>query len=930
MDHLYFVVHSHWDREWYQPFQRMRSRLLAMTDKMLAMLEDGTLPCFHFDGQTIVLEDYLELRPEMARPIAKLVKAGKLQIGPWYLLADSFIPSGEALIRNLEIGAKLARRFGTPAETGYIPDQFGQAAQVPQILAGFGLKAAVVFRGVSRGLKRNRFVWEALDGTGMFTIFLPFGYSNGASLPADSVDALAVRAREIAEREREFAAGASILVMNGNDHAEPNPLVFERLREARERSAFDFEIGTLDNYAKRLSELPMDGTPHYRGELRSPARSNLTPGVTSVRAWIKQRDFQNSYLLEKLADPIAAIAALSERGPDRNTAALIDEAWRIEIQNHPHDSICGCSIDQVHQDMRYRFDQAAMIGEIAVRRAAGAIFGSNRDGEPAIAVFNPTFARKALVTGEAEIEDPGARYAAVASDGRRIAAAIDVERRARPFDIELSAADLKGLVTGTEVMDQHVNRFEIRRRDADHFELDAFVARSPSAELDPQDFRRQLQAIPDAAKVKIHATSAARAQVAFVDDAIAQAGFSLYRLEIDRDPIAAETASDATAAGSINNEHYRLSPSARGLTIEDLKTGKDFELYFEDDGDRGDEYNFDPVPDAPAIATPISISARVIERGPVRSRLGLSIVYRLPAALTPDRNSRAAETPETTVDVPVELVATIYAELDRVDFEASVDNRARDHRLRVALSTPAVCNESVSDTNFGIVRRPLDPIEPAGISEDVYPTAPHRIFTAVESSEVSAALMARGILETEVRRDPRGATILLTLLRCVGWLSRGDLRMRRGDAGPEMETPDAQEIGPHRFEFAFAGWRGAHSDAELVQRSQSYAFPPRMFAARTGLDCSALRLSDCDNPAIVFSTARVSNRGRGYIVRIFNASDSPETARLRFGAGRKARPIDLAGRPIKDAKLKRRRDGSLENSLRPFQIATFEVHGPNG
>src|SRR5208282_5192421 len=123
----------------------------------------------------------------------------------------------------------------------------------------------------------------------------------------------------------------------------------------------------------------------------------------------------------------------------------------------------------------------------------------------------------------------------------------------------------------------------------------------------------------------------------------------------------------------------------------------------------------------------------------------------------------------------------------------------------------------------------------------------------------------------------------------------------------------------HRFEFAFAGWRGphsrgAHSDVELVQRSQSYAFPPRMFAARTGLDCSALRLSECDNPAIVFSTARVSNRGRGYIVRVFNASDSAETARLRFGAGRMARLIDLAGRPIKDAKLKRRRDGSLENN----------------
>ncbi len=927
MDHLYFVVHTHWDREWYQPFQRMRSRLLAMTDKMLAMLEDGALPCFHFDGQTIVLEDYLELRPEMARPIAKLVKAGKLQIGPWYLLADSFIPSGEALIRNLEIGAKLARRFGAPAEVGYIPDQFGQSAQMPQILAGFGLKAAVVFRGVSGDLRRNRFVWEALDGTGIFTIFLPFGYSNGASLPGDSLDALVARAREIADREREFAAGTSILVMNGNDHAEPDPLVFERLKEARERSALDFEIGTLDNYAKRLSELPMAGTPHYRGELRSPARSNLTPGVTSVRAWIKQRDFENSRLLEKLADPIAALAGRSEPGFDRNTAALIDEAWRIAIQNHPHDSICGCSIDQVHQDMRYRFDQAAMIGEIALRRAAEATLASKGGGAPAMAVFNPTFARKALVTGEAEIDDPGARYIVIASDGRRISAAIDVARRARPFDIELQAADFKGLVTGTRVMDQHVNRFELRRRDASHFELDLSMARSPSADLDAQEFRRQLQAIPDAASVRIHATSAARAQVAFVDDAIVQAGFSLYRLERDSSPAdAASDATSATSGESIENEHYRLSPSVRGLTIDDLKTGKRFELYLEDDGDRGDEYNFDPVPDAPAISAPFSISARVIERGPVRSRLGLSMVYRLAAALARDRNSRAPE----TVDVPVELVASVYAGLDRVDFEASVDNRVRDHRLRVALSTPVVCEQSVSDTNFGVVRRPLDPTELAGVSEDIYPTAPHRIFTAVESSAVSAALMARGSLETEVRRDARGATILLTLLRCVGWLSRGDLRMRRGDAGPEMETPDAQEIGAHRFEFAFAGWRGSHLSADLVQRSQSYAFAPRMFPARASLDWSSLQLCECDNPRIVFSTSRAADRPRSYIVRVFSSSDSPETARLRFGAGRTVRAIDLAGHPIKDAKLKRRRDGSVEAGFRPFQIATFEVRGSDG
>jgi hypothetical protein len=268
MDHLYLVVHTHWDREWYQPFQRMRARLLTMMDKMLAQLESGALPCFHFDGQTIVLEDYLEVRPESARRIAKLVRAGKLQIGPWYLLADSFLPGGEALIRNLEIGARVARRFGKCAETGYLPDQFGHAAQLPQILAGFGLKAGVTFRGVGREVNRNRFIWEALDGTALPMVFLPFGYANGANLPTDSAEALIARLNEIAAREREFATGAPILVMNGNDHAEPDPRVFERLHEAAGHAPFKAEVGALDDYAKRLSELLADGTPRVRSELR--------------------------------------------------------------------------------------------------------------------------------------------------------------------------------------------------------------------------------------------------------------------------------------------------------------------------------------------------------------------------------------------------------------------------------------------------------------------------------------------------------------------------------------------------------------------------------------------------------------------------------------------------------------------------------------
>ena len=173
MEHLYFVVHTHWDREWYQPFQQMRARLVTMADRMIALVESGEVPSFHFDGQTVVLDDYLEVRPEMARRLKALIRAGKIQVGPWYVLADSFLVSGESLIRNLEIGRAAARKFGGPLELGYLPDQFGHCAQLPQILAGFGFRTAVLWRGVDASVARNRFVWEAPDGSSVLTAYLP-------------------------------------------------------------------------------------------------------------------------------------------------------------------------------------------------------------------------------------------------------------------------------------------------------------------------------------------------------------------------------------------------------------------------------------------------------------------------------------------------------------------------------------------------------------------------------------------------------------------------------------------------------------------------------------------------------------------------------------------------------------------------------------
>jgi mannosylglycerate hydrolase len=842
MDQLYFVVHTHWDREWYQPFQQMRARLVTMADRMIALVDRGTIPSFHFDGQTIVLEDYLELRPRAEPLLRKLIRAGKIQVGPWYVLADSFLVSGESLIRNLEIGTAIARRFGRSLDVGYIPDQFGHIAQMPQILAGFGFTTAVLWRGVGAGVNRNRFVWQALDGSSVLTVYLPDGYSNGANLPLESVESFIARAERIADRERDFAAGTPILVMNGTDHTVPDERLTARINEAREISAMTFETGSLENYVHRLAALPLDGTPSHRGELRSPLRAHLLPGVTSARTWIKQRDFDNCRALERYADPLAALANALGRGA-AGLDAFLEMAWRTEIQNHPHDSICGCSVDQVHLDMRYRFDQAAMLAETAIRRAAAACLNLRRDDPSAIAVFNPSFAGVALVSAEIDVADPAARHAIETPDGNRIPVAIDVARKQR----------------------------------------------------------------------------ASRCIVSFVARDLAPAGFSFYRLV--RDDSGASSSTPAQAV-SIENEFFRLTPTARGLEIRDLTRDTAMELYFEDDGDRGDEYNFDPVRDSAPIATPTSMSASVIDHGPLRKRIKLAMTFEVPAELTADRRQRSPH----RAQLAVALTATLYQGLDRADFVAEADNRARDHRLRAALRTPIVATDAVHDTSFGVVRRPLAPSEPPG-TEDIYPTVPQRTFTAVEGAAFSAALASRGILEVEARPERDGSTILLTLLRCVGWLSRSDLATRRGAAGPELETPDAQELGEHRFEFAVATFRGSYLDGGLLQRVEAYTSPPRDFSGRRDDrdSAAAVSLLGCDNPRIIFSTARPLARAGAYKVRVYSASPAPETARFTFAANCNARLVDLAGRSVKRAGLKRSRDGAVTLELKPFELVTFEV-----
>ena len=352
--HLVLVPHTHWDREWYRTHEEFRYRLVRLLDGLLDLLEgDPGFPHFTLDGQTIVLDDYLEVRPEARTRLERLIRAGRLLVGPWTVLPDEWLVSGEALVRNLRLGLRRAAEFGGGMRLGYVPDQFGHVGQLPQLFAGFGLEGAVLWRGVGADVDRTLFRWQAPDGTELLTVYLIHGYGNAAHLPLDP-EPLAARLRALIAAQKPHAAVPSLLLMNGSDHLEPQPGL-PRALEGLALEEATLELGSLPGYfARARAEARGSGLPRHRGELRSGLRSPLLAGCASARMPQKRADFLNDRLLTRYLEPLAAW--LGELGGDPDPG-MLERAWRLALENHPHDSICGCSVDAVHREMDVRFER---------------------------------------------------------------------------------------------------------------------------------------------------------------------------------------------------------------------------------------------------------------------------------------------------------------------------------------------------------------------------------------------------------------------------------------------------------------------------------------------------------------------------------------------------------------------------------------------
>jgi alpha-mannosidase len=375
------VPHTHWDREWYATFETFRAQLVELWDQLLTLTESDPDFRFLMDGQTVVIDDYLEVRPEAQARLDGAIRRGQIQVGPWYTLPDEFLVSGETLVRDLQRGIAAAEGHGGSMRVGYLPDSFGHAAQMPQIYRQLGFKHAAVWRGVPLEIDRVAFTWEAPDGSRILTAYMGNSYAHGVDLPTDP-EALAARIASAVEAIAPFHPTADVLLMNGNDHVLPQAALSAAVRSATGRlGGTRIRLARLDDY---LLILPVEGWPHWRGELRSSARANVLMGTLSVRIPDKQRYFQASRMLERTAEPIAALTGVEVEHE-------LDQAWRLILQNAAHDTACGSGIDAVADASLQRSVSALHIAETIVERGLPRLAGAGQ-------VWNPSlFPRQGLV-----------------------------------------------------------------------------------------------------------------------------------------------------------------------------------------------------------------------------------------------------------------------------------------------------------------------------------------------------------------------------------------------------------------------------------------------------------------------------------------------------------------------------------------------------
>lgn len=749
MTTVHVVSHTHWDREWYLPAVRFRQRLVALVDELIDDPPAERGASFLLDGQTVVLDDYLDVRPERREALFARLRSGALEAGPWFAQADELIPGGESLVRNLLAGRRALDSIGVHAPpVMYCPDTFGHPAALPMLARGFGCTSVILSRGYggARWPDGDTAWWIGPDGERVLLYHLSkSGYETGAHLPPGDAEA-ASRWREIRADLVPRSRLGVVLLMNGADHHARQAGLDDAVAAlARVAAPDDVRPSSLTAFAAALAERAATATlPEVRGELRDSYGWMWTlQGTFATRSHQKRRNARAERLLVRDVEPWVALAGRVAPSPaTRARRRLLHTAWRSLVLCHPHDTICGCSTDEVARAMDARLDEAE---SQALGLRGDAILDAIGHSQESARVRREDW--KPMVVVRNAAPRPRAGLAALRLTSFLADVKVGIHPDATPA---AESAPTTPAIRGAAAVQLLARRTEDELTESPrHYPDDDRVAVSDVLAWIPEVPACGIRCFP-------HTTRAKRGSVP--------------------NPARADgpTITNGRVALRIGEDgRVSFSDLALGRSLEDL-------VQWESRVDLGDEYTPSP---RGAKFTPRFRGARVVHRGPLRATL----VARWELRTGRERADLAAE---FSVDADARFVRV----------RVTGENAAKDHRLRMSVATGVTGGRVVADAMFGPVERPpLNVNDADARMEYPLPTAPLHRYVSLFGPVHGATVYSDGLAEYEAEATGR---VAIALLRAVGELSRADLPERPGNAGWPTPTPGAQCIGPFAGEFA--------------------------------------------------------------------------------------------------------------------------------
>ncbi len=908
---VHVICGTHWDREWRFTAEQSKLRLAEVVDTVIETMENH--PDYHhfmLDGGTVVLEDYMTVRPQNRERLKKLIESGRTPVVSWYTLPETNLVMGEALIRNLLIGRGISKEFGGPMEAGYTATGYGQPAQLPQIYRGFGIESAIFYRGTNKQQVPPVCWWESPDGSKVlfvrgfdevtranWTYFaikpivdgtdgdqlkslgytydprdvpvhmadselyeLPFkGLKENMTVPADDV-ILREKYEIFRKQAYKQAIGRVVLGLDMEDNGCPwtgQVELIERLNTVLN----DTEIvqSSMDELLDAVRQ-EVDGVELHtaRGEFRYTLAEygwNGLYGMTqSSRMKMKILNERAETNLVLTAEPLAAFAsALGSTYPRIN----LDQAWLALLKNHSHDSICGAGIDDVHKDMEYRFRQVCTVSQEVGKRAVESIWKtidhSAFDADTqTLTVFNTLPFRRDGVR-EFVLDLPGEQYGTEGYQRMPVGYPhpylFDIldEDGAK---IEYDFADIQDISMGMENESGGASKVKVRRhRILMQVELPSMGYRSFGIVKREPNYVAAPQ--PTAGRVCI-----------------------------------------AWSGGLLENDHLKVSIHSNGtFDLTDKGSGKIYAgmHYFEDRVASGDWPHLDPSGIKDSVVTSLGLNA-VITMEEATSQRG---IYRIEMNLPVPKKAEGAWYRSTdTVDIPITVWLTLRRDSKRLDIRTRIDNRAKDHRLCVMMPTRIQTDTVSVEAPFAVENRNFLPRDVGDNSEADYRYQPMQNFVDMSDGKAGLAVLNQGLREYAVWDDPN-RTIGLTLLRTYRAYINANTDMTPEEFAkyPETHCPGVLE-----FEYAIYPHTGDWQDGDVMTEAYDFKTPVRAIQgpAKAGEQPPSQSFVTIQPEGkVMLSALCQSEDGQGTLLRIWNTTDEPVDAKIEttmgFTAARKVR-----------------------------------------